>query len=112
VSYTTEQMTACMREYRKKHPERSAEASKKFTQYMRDNYCSVPGGKQVKGPKRTQPATCELCEKELKRPLYHCWDAENTLHGIWCCRSCLRLISHSSEIQQKYEELRKRIEGE
>jgi len=104
MKYSKEQHTIWVREWRKKHPGRTAELSRKHTQYVRENYVWVPGGKHIKGPKRPQPAVCELCEKPAERMNYHCWDAENTLHGLWCCGICLKsLHSPTTKESEKFE---------
>ena len=59
---------------------------------MRENYIMVnKDGKRhwvkVEG-KRARPDNCEICKRAADRLVYHHWDNNNILLGMWLCNPC------------------------
>ena len=82
-------------EYRKKRLQQLrqwvANNREYFNSYMQKYKVSnwlVINGKLQKVIKRQRPITCEVCNRLIKRLVWHHWDDKHPEYGVWVCMFC------------------------
>jgi len=119
--WNKKQCISCARYYGKNnYYNRSKEQKEKYTIRMKEynrkyTLCSTnSNGDRIvlKIIKRPHTLTCELCNKEVKKTVYHHWDDEHPEFGIWVCGWChqtVEIIEKIPDIKEKYNQLKQNI---
>jgi hypothetical protein len=95
---------------------KQVEEYRDVNQYHRKRHISISGGGRLTGFKRPWTDVCELCSRKLKMTVYHHWDDNNLMKGLWVCGACHRKIEMyedkvEPEFIEKWLTLKNKIEG-